>query len=50
MKLGFVGTGNISSDVIKGIFKSKLSFKNYDIPENKSKALLLKENLKTKYI
>ncbi len=49
MKLGFVGTGNISSDVIKGIFKSKLSFKKITIsPRNKSKALLLKRKFKNK--
>ena len=27
MKLGFIGTGNISSDVVSGICKSKISFK-----------------------
>jgi len=27
MKLGFIGTGNISSDVINGICSSKITFK-----------------------
>ena len=49
MKLGFIGTGNISSDVITGICKSKLPFKKIIIsPRNKNKAKSLKKNLKIK--
>ena len=44
MKLGFIGTGNIVSDVITGICKSKISFKKIIIsPRNKQKALKLKK-------
>ena len=47
MKLGFIGTGNISSDVITGICKSKISFKKILIsPRNKQKALNLKKKFK----
>ena len=34
MKLGFIGTGNISSDVVTGICKSKISFQNFDVVSN----------------
>ena len=51
MKLGFLGTGNITSDVITGICKSKLSFSKIIIsPRNKNKAKFLKKNFKNKII
>ena len=47
MKLGFIGTGNIVSDVITGICKSKIKYKKIIIsPRNKKKALLLKKYFK----
>ena len=47
MKLGFIGTGNISSDVIKGVCKSKISIKKIFIsPRNKHKAFNLKRKFK----
>jgi len=47
MNLGFFGTGNIVSDVILGISKSKIKYKKIIIsPRNKKKALYLKKNLK----
>ena len=47
MNLGFIGTGNIVSDVIIGITKSKIKYKKIIIsPRNKKKALYLKKNLK----
>ena len=47
MNLGFIGTGNIVSDVITGITKSKFSFKKIIIsPRNKKKALYLKKKFK----
>ena len=47
MNLGFIGTGNIVSDTITGICKSKLSFKKIIIsPRNKQKALKLKKKFK----
>ena len=47
MKLGFIGTGNISSDVITGICNSKISFKRILIsPRNKQKAQKLKKKFK----
>jgi len=47
MKLGFIGTGNIVSDVIFGISKSKIKYKKIIIsPRNKKKALYLKKNCK----
>ena len=46
MILGFIGTGNIVSDVIAGISKSKISYKKIIIsPRNRNKA----KNLKKKY-
>ncbi len=51
MKLGFIGTGNISSDVITGICKSKLSFKKIIISKrNKKKSKFLKKKFKNKII
>ena len=47
MKLGFIGTGNISSDVITGICNSKISFKKIIVsPRNKKKAQYLKKKFK----
>tara|TARA_B100001121_G_scaffold183245_1_gene159915 strand:- start:192 stop:950 length:759 start_codon:yes stop_codon:yes gene_type:complete len=47
MKLGFIGTGNIVSDVITGISKSKISYSKINIsPRNKKKALDLKKKFK----
>ncbi len=47
MILGFIGTGNIVSDVVAGISKSKISFKRIVIsPRNKKKALYLKRKYK----
>ena len=46
MNLGFIGTGNIVSDVITGISKSKFSFKKIIIsPRNKKKAEYLKKKI-----
>ena len=46
MNLGFIGTGNIVSDVITGINKSKFAYKKIIIsPRNKKKAQYLKKNL-----
>ena len=47
MILGFIGTGNIVSDVITGISKSKISYKKIILsPRNKKKAKFLKKNFK----
>ena len=47
MNLGFIGTGNIVSDVITGISKSKFSYKKIIIsPRNKKKAQYLKKKIK----
>ena len=47
MILGFIGTGNISSDVITGICNSKIKFKKiYISPRNKNKAQNLKKKFK----
>ena len=47
MKLGFIGTGKISSSVITGICKSKISFKKILIsPRNKIIAKTLKKKFK----
>ena len=47
MKLGFIGTGNITSDVITGICRSDLKFKQIIIsPRNKKKAKKLKKKFK----
>ena len=47
MNLGFIGTGNIVSDVITGISKSKFSYKKIIIsPRNKKKARYLKKKFK----
>ena len=47
MNLGFIGTGNIVSDVVKGICKSKISFKKIIVsPRNKKKAQQLRKKFK----
>ena len=47
MNLGFIGTGNIVSDVITGISKSKFSYKKIIVsPRNKKKARYLKKKFK----
>ena len=47
MKLGFIGTGNISSDVITGICSSNIKFKQIIIsPRNKNKAKKLEKKFK----
>ena len=47
MKLGFIGTGNITSDVITGICRSDLKFEQIIIsPRNKKKAKLLRNKFK----
>ena len=47
MILGFIGTGNIVSDVIAGIIKSGFSYKKIIIsPRNKNKAQYLKKSLR----
>ena len=44
MILGFIGTGNIVSDVVTGISKSKINYKKIIIsPRNKEKAQYLKK-------
>ena len=46
MILGFIGTGNIVSDVIAGISNSKISYKKIIIsPRNKNKAKNLKKKI-----
>ena len=47
MNLGFIGTGNIVSDVITGISKSKIKYKKIIIsPRNRKKAIYLKKYFK----
>ena len=47
MKLGFLGIGNITSDVVTGICNSKLKFKQILVsPRNKNKAKKLKKKFK----
>ena len=47
MYLGFIGTGNIESDVVSGISKSKISYKKIIVsPRNKKKAQYLKKKFK----
>ena len=51
MKLGFIGTGNISTDVITGICNSKLEVQKIIIsPRNKKKANLLSKKFKKKIL
>ena len=47
MNIGFIGTGNIVSDVISGITRSKIKYKKIIIsPRNKKKALHLRKYFK----
>ncbi|SVD42974.1 uncharacterized protein METZ01_LOCUS395828, partial [marine metagenome] len=47
MRLGFIGTGKITSSVITGICNSKISFKKILVsPRNKSVAQKLKKKFK----
>jgi len=47
MNLGFIGTGNIVSDVVTGISKSKISYKKIIVsPRNKKKAQYLKKKFR----
>ena len=47
MNLGFIGTGNITSDVVSGISKSKISYKKIILsPRNIKKAQFLKKKFK----
>ena len=47
MKLGFIGTGKITSAVVTGICRSKISFKKILLsPRNRNIARELKKNLK----
>ena len=47
MKLGFIGTGKITSSVVIGICRSKISFKKIILsPRNKSVAKNLKRKFK----
>ena len=46
MNLGFIGTGTIAIAVIKGIFKSKISFRKIYISERNKKN---SQKLKKKY-
>ena len=51
MNLGFIGIGNISSDVVTGICNSKISFKKVILsPRNKKKSINLKKKFKKIYI
>ena len=47
MNFGFLGTGNIVSDVITGVIDSKIKYKKIIIsPRNEKKAKLLKKKFK----
>ncbi len=47
MKLGFIGTGNISTDVVKGICESKILYKKIILsPRNRKKSKNLKKKFK----
>ena len=47
MRLGFIGTGKITSSVVKGIFRSKISFKKIILsPRNRNTAKKLKKKFK----
>ena len=47
MKLGFIGTGKITSSVVTGICKSKISYKKIFLsPKNKKIAKKLKKSIK----
>ena len=47
MKLGFIGTGKITSSVVTGICRSKISFKKIFLsPRNRNTARKLKKKFK----
>ena len=49
--IGFIGTGNISSDVISGICNSSLKINKIIVsPRNKNKAKILKKKFKSKIL
>ncbi len=51
MNFGFIGTGNIVSDVITGISKSRIKYKKIIIsPRNQKKAKYLKKKFKKVFI
>ena len=51
MNLGFIGIGNITSDVVCGISESKISYTRIILsPRNKKKAQYLKKNFKKIFI
>jgi pyrroline-5-carboxylate reductase len=51
MKLGFIGTGNITVAVVNGICRSKIAFKKVLVsPRNKRKALKLSKKFKKVFI
>ncbi len=51
MKLGFIGTGNITVAVVNGICKSKISYSKILIsPRNRNKALKLKKKFRKVFI
>ena len=51
MKLGFIGTGNITVAVVTGICGSKIAFKKILVsPRNKGKALKLSKKFKKVYL
>ena len=51
MKLGFIGTGNITVAVVNGICRSKISFKKILVsPRNKRKSLKLSKKFKKVYV
>ena len=51
MKLGFIGTGNITVAVVNGICGSKIAFKKILVsPKNKSHALKLSKKFKKVFI
>ena len=51
MRLGFIGTGKITSSVVTGIFRSRISFKKIILsPRNRNVAKKLKKQFKKIYI
>ena len=51
MKLGFIGTGKITSSVVTGICRSKISFKKIILsPRNRNTARTLKKKFRKVFI
>ena len=51
MKLGFIGTGKITSSVVRGICRSKISFKKIILSSrNRTVAQKLKKKFKKVYV